>query len=616
MKLIKEHVSRLGIYFFFDKDGIVDKYVEYMLQDLKKSLDRLIVVCNGVLTKEGRQQFKCFTDEIIVRENKGLDVWAYKTAMDYVGWSGLEKYDEVILANSTIMGPIYPFAEMFSVMDQRDVDFWGITKFGKDESIKLKYSSYDYIPEHIQSHFMAYRKSLVTSIEFQTYWDKMPKIRSYDESIGKHESSFTKRFEDMGYTWDVYVNTDAYEGITPYPLNFYAKELIINKRCPIFKRRSFFQSYDYVIANTVGQSAAELYRYLRKSGLYDVNMLWDNILRNYNQEDLLHCLQLNYIISSQYTDKARTTEILSKRKLALIMHLYFPDLIEESKTYASYMPEETDIYITTNTLKKKRLIEKAFSDLKCHHIEVRLVQNRGRDVSSLLVGVADVIEKYDLACFVHDKKTTQITPGSIGGGFAYKCFSNTLYNREFVSNVVQTFEDNPRMGMLSPPMPNHGTFRMLYGNEWGPNFELTKKLAEKLKITVPMSQDKTAVAPYGTFFWFRPKALKPLFAKKWEYKDFPPEPNNIDGTLLHAIERIYPFAVQQAGFYPGIIMSDDFAAIEHTNLSYYLRKEGKDIERKCEEIHEMYKVSTSWRVSTPVRVIGEFTKKCKKRNNK
>lgn len=608
MKLLKEHVSRFGIYFFYDKDGIVDSFVTYMLRDLIKSLDRLVIVCNGLLTPEGLNSFEEFTHEIIVRENKGLDVWAYKAAMEYVGWDGLAAYDEVILANSTIMGPIYPFEEMFTEMDKRDLDFWGITKFGKDESVKLKYSPYEYIPEHIQSHFMAYRKSFVSSADFQEYWDNLPQIRSYDESVGKHESSFTKRFEERGYTWDVYVNTDEYEGITTYPLNFYAKELIINKRCPIFKRRSFFQNYDYVIANTVGQSAAELYRFLKTSRLYDVNMIWDNILRNYNQEDLLHCLQLNYIISSKDTNWIKTEEILKRKRVALVMHLYFPDLIEESKMYASYMPQKTDIYVTTNTLEKKQLIEQAFADLDCNHFEVRLIENRGRDVSSLLVGVRDVIEQYDLACFVHDKKTAQIAPGSIGAGFAYKCFSNTLYNREFVSNVIQTFEDNPRMGILSPPMPNHGTFRLLYGQEWGPNFELTKELAGKLNITVPMSEDKAAVAPYGTFFWFRPAALKLILAKDWKYDDFPPEPNKIDGTILHAIERLYPYAAQQAGFYPGIVMSDDFAAIEHTNLSYYIRTESGCSATQIEQIHTMYKTSTSWKMSAPVRVIGEIIK--------
>lgn len=44
-------MKRLGIYFFFDKDGIVDKYVDYVLEDLTKHVDKLIVVCNGQLNE-------------------------------------------------------------------------------------------------------------------------------------------------------------------------------------------------------------------------------------------------------------------------------------------------------------------------------------------------------------------------------------------------------------------------------------------------------------------------------------------------------------------------------------------------------------------------------------
>ena len=101
-------MKRLGIYFFFDKDGIVDKYVDYVLEDLTKHVDKLIVVCNGQLNEQGRKTFEKFTGNIIVRENKGFDVWAYKTAIDSEGWNKLIEYDEIILMNYTIMGPVYP----------------------------------------------------------------------------------------------------------------------------------------------------------------------------------------------------------------------------------------------------------------------------------------------------------------------------------------------------------------------------------------------------------------------------------------------------------------------------------------------------------------------------
>ncbi|MFD2881108.1 rhamnan synthesis F family protein [Paenibacillus rhizoplanae] len=54
-------------------------------------------------------------------------------------------------------------------------------------------------------------------------------------------------------------------------------------------------------------------------------------------------------------------------------------------------------------------------------------------------------------------------------------------------------------------------------------------------------------------------------------KIFPKEPNNNDGTILHAIERIYPFVAQHEGYYPAWLMADSYARIEVTNLYYMLR---------------------------------------------
>jgi lipopolysaccharide biosynthesis protein len=42
--------------------------------------------------------------------------------------------------------------------------------------------------------------------------------------------------------------------------------------------------------------------------------------------------------------------------------------------------------------------------------------------------------------------------------------------------------------------------------------------------------------------------LKPLTRLILRDDDFPPEPLPIDGTLLHALERIIPFAAAEAGF--------------------------------------------------------------------
>lgn len=573
MIIDEKNAKRLIAYFIYDKQGIVDDYIIYMLRALKENSSEIAVVVNGKLTPESRTKLTDITPTVIVRENKGLDVWAYKTVLDYYGWDNLVTYDEVIMMNFTIMGPVYPLQEMFESMSARDIDFWGITMYHKyEKGDPFGTIECGYIPDHIQSHFIAVRTPMLKSIEFQSYWNNMQEIKDYRDAVGCHEAMFTKRFSEKGFKWDVYA--DMGDGYNNHPILCATREMLEEKRCPIFKRRSFMQDYSNILHDTVGQEAIEAYEFIDKHTDYDVNLIWDNILRLENQADIKKNMQLNYILDTKHG--VDISDVLEKKKIALVLHFYFEDLAEYCLHYAQSMPKEADIYVTVGSEKKKKIIEETFSVLE-NKVTVIMIENRGRDVSALLVGTKDFIMDYDYVCFMHDKKVTQLSPQTIGAGFSYKCFENLLPTKEFVQNVINTLEENPRAGLLTPPPPNHGDYYITLGLEWGMNYEVTMKLAKKLGLTVPIDEKKEPIAPLGTMFWFRPKAMKLLFDQDWEYKDFPPEPNEIDGTLLHAVERIYSYVVQQEGYYPAWIFSDKGAQIEVTNLNYMVRQLNKCI---------------------------------------
>lgn len=605
MKLLQEKIQRLGIYFFYDKDGIVDGYVEYFLNDLIKSLHHLIIVCNGKLSERGKEIFNSYTKDVIVRENKGLDVGAYKCALEYVGWETCRKYDEVILCNSTSMGPVYPFKEMFNKMKEKDVDFWGITKTHMVKGYDFG-NPYGYLPEHVQSYFIVYRKSLLQSFELQKYWDDMPEIGSYEQSVGLYESVFTKYFSDLGFKWDVYVNTDDFEGVTDQPLMHYPEILVRERKCPIFKRRSFFHTYSDTLNHTAGQSAILLYQFLKESRLYDINLIWDNILRCYSLSAIAKQLHLNYTLSTKRVEPNGGDICVALKKIGLFMHLYFQDTLDRALELAKNMPEMVDIFITTDTEQKKKRIEQCFSVIKERIVQIKVVENRGRDVSALLIGMGKEIANYELVCYLHDKKSTQTIPGSIGESFAFTCYSNVLYNRVYVENIINLFKSNERLGMAVPPAPMHGEYAQMYGQNWGGNYDNTKKLCEKLGLNVSISELDSPIAPYGSVFWFRPRAMRKLFEHKWKYSDFPEEPLPIDGTISHAIERSYSFVAQDAGFYSAVVMSDLFERIAYTNLNFMISDRG--YEKKLQiQLNDIYD-STSWKVTKPIRILGDFIK--------
>ena len=93
---------------------------------------------------------------------------------------------------------------------------------------------------------------------------------------------------------------------------------------------------------------------------------------------------------------------------------------------------------------------------------------------------------------------------------------------------------------------------------WGSNFENTKNLAEYLQLNCDISPDFPPIT-LGTVFWGRTAALKKLFEPEWHYENFHEEPMPRDGTFSHAVERIFAYVSQDAGYNTGTIMCASYA---------------------------------------------------------
>lgn len=567
MSVNSGHKQRLGIYCFYDKYGHAASFIKTFLDDLMDNLDDLVVVVNGQLSDQARQLFSEYTKTIIVRENKGLDVAAYKQAILTLGWEKLESYDEVICLNDTVMGPVYPFREMFACMDRKDVDFWGITAYAGETVDK------EQIPTHLQAYWHAYRRSLVSSPAFHEYWETMPLWKDYAEVTRKHEMTFTKHFTDLGFTWASYIDWRKYQGYSSYPLLYMPMQIVRGDRCPIFKRRSFFVDYSAYFDQTAGQPALDLYEYLRDHTDYDVDMIWDAILPSYNIDDIRKAMHLDYVLPSQ----AINPQTHDRPRSAFIYHVYFMDLLEDTCHYIASLPEETDLYITSTEDKIPQIREYMQQHGISHQATFIPVINRGRDVSALLVAACPVVlsGKYDVIGFAHDKKSSQNQEnghhGTESQGFAYKLMENTLGSEAYVKNILTLFAENPRLGQVTPPPPYHALyFAHTIPHDWGANYEITKELLEdRLGIHVPLSPTKPTASAMGSCYWFRVEALKPLFEYGWKYEDFLPEGQmGEDGTISHAIERANGYICQSRGYYPAWVLSDRYARIEVDSLFY------------------------------------------------
>ena len=93
-------------------------------------------------------------------------------------------------------------------------------------------------------------------------------------------------------------------------------------------------------------------------------------------------------------------------------------------------------------------------------------------------------------------------------------------------------------------MPQPPEFIRPYLN-WGSNFELAQRLA--VPLSSPIRRDAALIFPAGGMFWFKPAALAPLVECLNTIGELPPEPLAVDGSSLHALERLAPHACEASG---------------------------------------------------------------------
>jgi lipopolysaccharide biosynthesis protein len=107
-----------------------------------------------------------------------------------------------------------------------------------------------------------------------------------------------------------------------------------------------------------------------------------------------------------------------------------------------------------------------------------------------------------------------------------------------LDSIIGRFAENPSLGLVFPDD--------LHLSDWGWNLQTATELAHRMGIADPLPP--LFNFPIEAMFWARVDALKPLFDLKLSWADYPTEPVAIDGTVLHAIERLLPFVARHDGF--------------------------------------------------------------------
>lgn len=552
-------MKRLGIFVFYDKEGIVDDYVIYLLSELKKCLTDLVVVVNGRISTSGQAAVERLSDRLYIRENKGYDAMAYKSALtDYVGWDKIAQYDEVLLANDTYYGPFYPFEDVFDTMACRDVDFWGLSC--QQES--ADYFSYNQriIPSYIQSFFCVFRKSVLCNAQFQEYWNHFDSTQwIFSDVTNLHEKIFTKKLETMGFVWDTYVKEPYFESDQPEQnfIQYYyiAYQLLKDQKCPVIKRKSFITKHLTQSYGGTGEDIVRALRYIEENTSYDTGMIWDNLLRLYDIGDIYKTLNLNFILHKS-RKRIRKSECKCKNAAAVV---YLADIccLSECMEYLTRMNHMLDVYLMSDSSSMIQSIQEQ-PDLAGLSIEQVPAVPKAEQHIIMLKKAVEVADHYDYMLFLHDIDYAGAEQSRLMAYSKYcNMWSNLAASESYIYDVYQMFCQNPRLGMLAVPQIVSGAEFGTLDRRWNGTLDKVRHFLKDMKIDQYISDNSDCLNDCHAF-WCRTQIIKSYGCQ-------------LAGLDMDTAARCYPYLAQAEGYYTGTIMNNVSASVMYTNMLELLK---------------------------------------------
>lgn len=223
-------------------------------------------------------------------------------------------------------------------------------------------------------------------------------------------------------------------------------------------------------------------------------------------------------------------------RLAVVIHAFYPEVFREILAGLAGLDGPHKLFVTTIPDLAPGM--RAILDEHGFPYELLARENRGRDVAPFLAALQPVAAQgFGFVLKLHTKRSPHRKDGDQWRQEMYACLANPAQIRW----ILEAMRGAPTVGMVGPldhvvPMTTN----------WKLNRERVRELAARMGIGRVDAKRDTFIA--GTMFMARVEALEPLVRLGLGPGDFEPESGQVDGTLAHALERAFSYAVRAAGF--------------------------------------------------------------------
>ncbi len=226
--------------------------------------------------------------------------------------------------------------------------------------------------------------------------------------------------------------------------------------------------------------------------------------------------------------KKVTPSINNAEILAVIVHAFYPDVLEEILVSLTKMDTPKHLFVSAPR-HAVGVVETMLHNCG-EEYDLLVHENRGRDVLPFLKLLRRAHGNgHKLILKVHTKKSLHRMDGA---DWRNEIFGQLL-DSDTCQTVVQSLQKNSDVGLVGPD--NHiVSMKHYYGSNKENILELSGSMG--LDFSEESLLDLSFIA--GTMFFAHTEALMPLLKLKLNDFDFPEECGQTDGTLAHALERL------------------------------------------------------------------------------
>lgn len=285
-------MKRIAIFAHYDKDNLIEDYVVYYLQELKKVVDKIIFVSDSNILKTELEKVDTLISHSIIGKHGEYDFGSYKRGYNLAKELGyLEFYEELVICNDSCYGPLYPFEDMFNTMSPKKLDFWGLTLNTEGLNIDMGTIKHQKSP-HIQSYFVVFKPQVFKSDIFDSFINSVQKEDNKNLIIIKYEQGLTSLLSKNNFIYDAYCNTSK---IYTNPHVQMYEQLIINDHSPLVKT--------CIYRDLLRPKFPPNYKLLKKYTNYDINLIKKDVRRNKKPLTLMEFIQCIFSINNTHTHK-------------------------------------------------------------------------------------------------------------------------------------------------------------------------------------------------------------------------------------------------------------------------------------------------------------------------